>query len=595
MGGGAKSVTRTMPLRLFIDSHMHIQSLKCAPLPIMWCKVPALDMLRLNRDEEPGWNRNISIASIPFLGPYAGLLYGAGRMLHMDNLCTVTGAGIQTKDTVAVAHEAVKECLRFFEDATTRKYLGNYMYLNPFDGGQRTFMVTEGVLRIMVAMSMDMDYCHIAGYDGKTVYQEDTEGRYFCYIRKNAHASYEGGQKHRFTQREKDLYTPWHVQKRDTAHAVLSNPWNLLAMYHYDPRRWSYGSKEEVVSGTRKPKEPLACQAPECQPFAAPKLVRGTWNYPFRDIVSRSRGDSSANRVFFGFKMYPPHGYRPLDEKCPYMLDFYRKCAAQGIPIMVHCSPGGNTIPEQRFYKEYLQAGIGASVGEGDTRVSVEAQESDVEFFNESFIHPNAWKRALTHVQKLRICLAHFGGEEWGKSPDQFKDNTWVRAIKELLLDTRNEVFTDLSCFDLHDKNSMANLREFLMSLGSRDYYDRILLGTDWPMLWMWAVVGTWPWRRTDYVEYCARYKAFLDSIHKSLWPRFTLINPYRFYDLGNPTVLGNYRGALEASLAPFEKKGGARGAVVRKIRGQLESGFEALSKMKAEVDALEEHIGACE
>jgi hypothetical protein len=57
---------------------------------------------------------------------------------------------------------------------------------------------------------------------------------------------------------------------------------------------------------------------------------------------------------------------------------------------------------------------------------------------------------------------------------------------------------------------------------------NRVLFGTDWYM----TLLYTAPFHGMNYWDYCTTTKAFLDDIHSSLWPRFTMHNPYRFYRL---------------------------------------------------------------
>ena len=57
-------------------------------------------------------------------------------------------------------------------------------------------------------MTFDMEYAHIAGYDGHLIYHEDGD-RYFYFLRKDAHACDFEGEKQYFTSNEKRLFVKW--------------------------------------------------------------------------------------------------------------------------------------------------------------------------------------------------------------------------------------------------------------------------------------------------------------------------------------------------------------------------------------------------
>ncbi|MBN1601306.1 MAG: hypothetical protein JW915_06840, partial [Chitinispirillaceae bacterium] len=44
-------------------------------------------------------------------------------------------------------------------------------------------------------------------------------------------------------------------------------------------------------------------------------------------------------------------------------------------------------------------------------------------------------------------------------------------------------------------------------------------------------------------------WKCFLDSVDPTLWPRFSIINTFNFYDLGNTFLLDNYEKGVKAEL----------------------------------------------
>jgi len=58
----------------------------------------------------------------------------------------------------------------------------------------------------------------------------------------------------------------------------------------------------------------------------------------------------------------------------------------------------------------------------------------------------------------------------------------------------------------------------------------RILFGTDWYL----TLLYTKPFHGWNFWKYCVNTKTFLDKFDTSLWPRFTMHNPYKFYRLND-------------------------------------------------------------
>ena len=61
-----------------------------------------------------------------------------------------------------------------------------------------------------------------------------------------------------------------------------------------------------------------------------------------------------------------------------------------------------------------------------------------------------------------------------------------------------------------------------------RHLKDKIIFGTDWYLTLITRKNGG------AYGDYCSTFKRFLDRIDKTLWVRFTLVNPWEFYGLGD-------------------------------------------------------------
>ena len=112
----------------------------------------------------------------------------------------------------------------------------------------------------------------------------------------------------------------------------------------------------------------------------------------------------SKNGPFFGIKLYPRLGYKPMDVEthCP---GLYSWCEENNIPITFHCGAGGFPVGPIPAYDD--------------------------------FGNPHHWEEILKAHPKLRIDFAHFGNQGEG----------WSSKIISLMEKPGSQVFTDLSCY----------------------------------------------------------------------------------------------------------------------------------------------------
>lgn len=280
---------------------------------------------------------------------------------------------------------------------------------------------------------------------------------------------------------ETTLYENWKRQLDYTEMAVISNPLNLLPMFHYDPRRW-----QTAGTGNDEPMSKV-----------------------------------STKGIYLGFKMYTAQGYRPWDvNRLPIMEDFYYKCCKSYIPIMNHCTPGGAATFEKEQYIEFKHQ------NDSHEDDNLKIGKSAGEYFNEQFVSPYAWKRVLDAevngrpLFDLRICLAHFGGPtETGMK--------WNKQIIEMIASGKYpNLYTDISS-SFADSGFRKSFKDIMQSSDGKFIKQRTLFGTDWFMtLFYGTTVGKNLW------DYCTETKEFLDSFDTSLWPTFSQYNPYNFYRL---------------------------------------------------------------
>jgi predicted TIM-barrel fold metal-dependent hydrolase len=179
-----------------------------------------------------------------------------------------------------------------------------------------------------------------------------------------------------------------------------------------------------------------------------------------------------------GVKFYAPSGYRPIGNTVedlqngnfdPAEVDannmaLFQYCVDNDVPIFAHCQPG-------EFER---RKGSGC------------------------LSHPNGWERVLITpgLEKLRLCLAHAGGEGWtsaeGREDDGARDACGLTgfisgAVK--LATTFPNVYLEFGCMDTileRDGVARANfskrLRRYMDDHGDRLGH-RIVYGSDWHML----------------------------------------------------------------------------------------------------------------
>lgn len=151
---------------------------------------------------------------------------------------------------------------------------------------------------------------------------------------------------------------------------------------------------------------------------------------------------------FKGIKLYPSLGY---DINSPAMRRVYTYCQANGVPLLMHCNPGG-------FYyaRKYIP--------------------------NSS---PEYWHAILSDFPELKICFGHFGGGGDLTGAQLPGEGTWAGMILSLM-EKWPGVFTDTSYHEepmvggRAEANYFTNLQTLLQRETVRE---RILFGTDFFMI----------------------------------------------------------------------------------------------------------------
>jgi predicted TIM-barrel fold metal-dependent hydrolase len=438
--------------RCIADSHAHIENGACVPLPLLWDKsfVPDVERKTLN-----------------------GLAWAFKN----------SAGNLQVKSTAEIGNCVVKEIDAAFGPKS--------------DIGKSEWYKNSNLFTLLVIQMMDMEYAHLMGFNGQTIYHDD-ETPWYYYERRDGTGPENKGKKVLLPGENQKTFACWKKQVDDTIAAIRNNPLRLIGMYHYDPRRWNF---------------------PKSKKFDE-VLVKGAWNHPFTQIATNEKPG-----LFIGFKMYPPLGYKPLDERLPFLHDiqkdedcFYARCEREGIPILTHCSPGGMLTHEREFYIQYDGKEPQPETDERMPAATKKQLFTPETYFLRNYVHPRAWREVLIRFPRLKLCLAHFGGDEWkhGLKSD------WITEIIALIKEYKN-VYTDFSCWDLDDCK-----KTFAQVLADSQYShlkEKILFGTDWYMTLV-ALGGK------SYRKFCEELWEFFSEIPdgKELWQRFTFINPFTFY-----------------------------------------------------------------
>jgi len=149
-----------------------------------------------------------------------------------------------------------------------------------------------------------------------------------------------------------------------------------------------------------------------------------------------------------GVKLYPSLGY---DVDTPELREVYKTCEAKEVPVLLHCNAGG-------FRK---------SVGDAQR------------------CKPGHWRQILDDFPKLKVCFAHFGGDENLIVPG-ITPNSWTAEILQMMGDFPGQVFADVAYHTACMGNKVVkkvyqkNLKEILANDVTRT---QVLWGTDFHLV----------------------------------------------------------------------------------------------------------------
>jgi len=225
---------------------------------------------------------------------------------------------------------------------------------------------------------------------------------------------------------------------------------------------------------------------------------------------------------FSGFKIYPALGYFPFDKD---LLNYMQYASEKHIPIITHCSKGpvfyrGKKKTEWNYHPIFNKFG---KEGENEDCESLKLQGYKNSKFTSYFSHPLNYHCLLNkdllniYLEKnkinkdynfsdLKICLAHFGGEEeiqkyfnnlyadyekvlgydTGKSTLDHNNRhqiwynaSWFKVILDLMKAYPNNVYTDIS-YTLNNFDLIPLIKDIIKH---HQINNQILFGTDFYMV----------------------------------------------------------------------------------------------------------------
>jgi len=193
-------------------------------------------------------------------------------------------------------------------------------------------------------------------------------------------------------------------------------------------------------------------------------------------------------RAFFGIKIYPSLGFFPFD---PALDELYAWAEEQQVPIMTHCTRYGsyftgameNVVPYARPATLNPSSPTMAPIYDRVERyLNNPWVRKDGKNWGNLLLHPQNYEPVLEKYQHLKLCLAHFGGDDQmlGKLHAVQKAGldtvNWYEEVKRLM-DAWPELYTDIS-YTLYCPKVYPQLIEQI----DGPVGGRILFGTDFYM-----------------------------------------------------------------------------------------------------------------
>lgn len=246
----------------------------------------------------------------------------------------------------------------------------------------------------------------------------------------------------------------------------------------------NYKSQLELVADVKR-KYPNTCF-----PFLAVDPRMGNAN----DILKFVKDYFEPNfKGFHGIKLYPALGFYPTDDR---LEEMYKYAQGKNIPILTHCTRFGAYYAEKKVPEELLEY-------RSFNHTSVTNQRRQQTFYQnllnlksedacDAFLDPVNYYDILDRFPDLKLCFAHYGGDEemrkYLRNPNNQgvlhtgynNDTSWYYIIKDLQEKFKN-VYADIS-FTLWDTKPPGDIVSSIKTDLQSNIGDRVLFGTDFFM-----------------------------------------------------------------------------------------------------------------
>jgi predicted TIM-barrel fold metal-dependent hydrolase len=210
---------------------------------------------------------------------------------------------------------------------------------------------------------------------------------------------------------------------------------------------------------------------------------------------------------FFGIKIYPTMGFMPSSAE---LMKIFEICEQYNIPVTTHSGSSDVRTNHTNLHLKYFAlTDKGELVLKKEKKTFIFDKQFD-KFFN----RPENWEPVLKAFPKLRLNLAHFGGNsEWDSNPKN--DKKWIYQIIDLMERYPN-VYSDIS-YILHFPQMPE---KFIKLYSDNDIVSkRALFGTDFYML---LIEGKYQQIRTR----------FASEVGSKIMHKLSVENPLNFLNL---------------------------------------------------------------
>lgn len=202
--------------------------------------------------------------------------------------------------------------------------------------------------------------------------------------------------------------------------------------------------------------------------------------------------------AFFGIKLYPSIGFFPFDAR---LDELYKWAANNAVPVMTHCTHTGTYYTGRMgdVLTDPEPAGLNPTAPEMKSihqRIvrfrTNDLTKKDSKYGCNIFLHPENYEPVLRKYPTLKLCFAHFGGDDEmlpHKYTQPLRENgvdktNWHDEVKRIMSLRKADgqlaypnVYTDIS-YILFNKG----VYPLLPALINGQLGDRILFGTDFFM-----------------------------------------------------------------------------------------------------------------